>query len=60
MPDYRIYRIKDHRIAGPPEIIAADSDEEAVERAKPLMGGLDIEIWERPRFVRGIKMSDIA
>jgi hypothetical protein len=59
MPEYRIYRIKDHRIDGPPKLIVAHSDAEAVEQAKPLMGGLDIEIWEGPRFVRAIKIKDI-
>ena len=30
MPEYRIYRIKDHRIDGPPKLIVAHSDAEAV------------------------------
>ena len=58
MPDYRAYRIKHNHIDGPPGIIVADDDHDAIERAKLLMGGHDIELWDGPRFVAGLKSTD--
>jgi hypothetical protein len=55
MTEYRAYRIKNHRIDGPPEYFVASTDEDAVERAKGLIMGHDIELWAGPRFVIGIK-----
>jgi hypothetical protein len=54
MSDYRAYRLKNDHIDGPPGIIVADHDKEAIERAKSLADGHDIELWEGPRFVVGI------
>jgi hypothetical protein len=55
MPEYRAYRIKDHHIDGPPEIIVSATDDKALERAKGLIRDHDIELWAGPRFVIGIK-----
>jgi hypothetical protein len=55
MSDYRAYRLKDDHVDGPPGIIVADGDQEAIERAKSLANGHDIELWDGPRFVIGIR-----
>ena len=39
------------RIADPPVVVECASDAEIIEKAKPLLDGLDIEIWEGTRGV---------
>ena len=52
MPDYRIYKmIGDGPIATMPQIITHDTDEEAVEHAKRLLDGYDIELWGRSQLI---------
>jgi hypothetical protein len=51
MPEYRAYPIKDNHVVGVPEIVVADDDQQAVEQAKQLMSGGDIELWEGARLV---------
>jgi hypothetical protein len=58
MADYRAYRIKDDHVAGMPDIVVADNDEEAIGQAKGLTNGHDVELWAGPRFVIGIKSTD--
>jgi hypothetical protein len=58
MPDYRAYKIKNDHVAGVPTIITCDSDEQAIEAAKVLADGHDIELWDGPRFVIGIKAGE--
>jgi hypothetical protein len=58
MAEYRAYRIKDGRISTPPNIIVADDDKRAIEQAKQLVDGADIELWDRARFVRGFRTTD--
>jgi hypothetical protein len=46
MPDYRIYEInKEGHISGPPAIRDCPDDETAVQEAKRLFDGKDIEVW---------------
>jgi hypothetical protein len=54
MSDYRAYRLKDDHVDGPPGIIVADDDQKAIEQAKSLANGHDVELWDGPRFVIGI------
>ena len=57
MAEYKVYKIKDERIAEPPVVFEAPSDEMAAERAKQLTDGVDVELWQGPRFVMGFKGS---
>ena len=52
VPAYRLYKLRDaDRIADPPVVIECASDAEIIEKAKPLLDGLDIEIWKGTRVV---------
>ena len=59
MPDYRVYKIKNNNhVAGAPVVVTCDSDREAIQQAKKLVDGHDVELWDGPRFVIGIKSGD--
>jgi hypothetical protein len=58
MSEYRAYKLEHNRIAGPPSIVVADNDQEAIERAKQLVGGHDRRIMVRARLIAGIKSAD--
>jgi hypothetical protein len=51
MPDYRAYTIgrDGHFIASEPLVYADDS--QAIEKAKRLVDGHDVELWSGDRFV---------
>jgi hypothetical protein len=52
MPAYRLFRLRDaHRIAGPSAIVECESDAEVIAKAKAMLDGLDIEIWDDARMV---------
>jgi hypothetical protein len=52
MPEYRFYFIKhDGHIDRPPLGYEAPDDHMALVKAKQLVDGHDIEIWEGPRLV---------
>jgi hypothetical protein len=46
MAEYRVYQIKNGHVAGPPGIVAARSDLEAIEQAKQMVDRDDVEVWE--------------
>jgi hypothetical protein len=51
MPEYRAYKIgHDGRFFGAVELVCAD-DAEAMEQAKQLVDGHDIELWQLDRMV---------
>ena len=53
MSCYRIYTLKpDGHIGGPPRVVEARYDDEAIKQARPLLGRADIEIWCGARLVR--------
>jgi hypothetical protein len=58
MADYRAYLIKNNRVDIAATIIKVDTDTEAIEQAKQLVDGHDIELWQGPRFVIGFKSKD--
>ena len=64
MPYYRAYPVASQPTEGPatyagvpPFVIEADSDGAAIEAAKQLREGRDLELWEGARFVRAIKLD---
>ena len=58
MAEYRIYKIKDNHITEPPTVIQADADPVVIEKAKQMVDGHDVEVWEGPRFVIGLRSKD--
>jgi hypothetical protein len=55
MPDYRIYTVTSGgRIHGVPTIISCVDDREATEKARELIPGASIDVWERDRRVARI------
>ena len=58
MAEYRVYQIKDNRVAAPPTVIEADADPAAIEQARLLVNGCDMELWEGPRFVISLGSAD--
>ena len=56
MSAYRIYSIdRAGHISRPPEIVECADDQEAAQKAKQFLDGQDIEVWDGPRFVIGLK-----
>ena len=52
VPAYRLYKLRDDdRIVGSPVVIECDSDSEVIEKARAMLDGLDIEVWDGPRVV---------
>jgi hypothetical protein len=52
VPAYRLYRLKDgDRIVGPATMVECNSDSEVIAKAKAMLDGLDIEVWDGPRVV---------
>jgi hypothetical protein len=59
MAHYRIYTLfAGNRIAGPPQIVTGDNDQEAIQEAKQLLVGRDLEVRHGTRIVRRIKPTD--
>ena len=56
MAFYRLYTLnKQGQIFGPADLIEADTDESAIEKAKRLRGSLDQELWQDDRIVTTLK-----
>ncbi len=52
MPKYRVYFVdRTKHFSRPPEIVECDDDQEAIQKAKQLLDGLDVELWDGPRMV---------
>jgi hypothetical protein len=51
MPNYRVYFLTDGHTTDPPNIIEANDDSEAIQRAKSLLDGHDLEVWHETRLV---------
>jgi hypothetical protein len=59
MPAYRIYLInRTNYISRPPEIVECADDQEAAQKGKQLVDGHDVEVWDGPRFVIGLKSAE--
>ena len=58
MPACRVYSINQAgHISGPPEIVECPGDQEAAQIAKLFIDGKDVEVWDGPRFVVGLKAA---
>jgi hypothetical protein len=55
MTEYLVYPIDGARYAGPTQIIACETDVEAIEQAKALLEGDDLEVWDEGRFVAAVQ-----
>lgn len=52
MAEYHFYKIaRNGHVHGGPVVAHADTDMAAVAKARQLVDGVDIEIWEGPRLV---------
>lgn len=52
MQSYRVYPLdKDGHVNGPPDILTCEDDGTAIEKAKRLVNGHDIEVWYLDRLI---------
>ena len=52
MREYRVFFIeRNNRISSVPEIIECADDQDAIQKAMPLVDGHDVEIWHGDRLV---------
>ena len=52
MPAYRLFKLRDaDHIVGASTMVECHSDAEVIAKAKAMLDGLDIEIWDGPRLV---------
>ena len=52
MPAYRIYVLTtDGHIAGPPQVLECENEQEAIGKAPQLANGKAVELWEGPRLI---------
>ena len=60
MPAYRVYKIKNNQHRGRTRLHRqpATAIEKRSSTAKKLVDGHDVELWDGPRFVIGIKSGD--
>ena len=59
MPEYRFYRIRtDGHVAGPPIERDCPDDGVALEEARQLVNGQDIEVWQSTRIVAYLTPDD--
>jgi len=54
MPEYRVYPLDAGRLARPAQVLVCENDQEAIEKAEPLMNG-HAEVWDGARFVAIIR-----
>jgi len=58
MSDYRVYTIgRDGRFSNAVNI-ECDDDQEAIEKARQAIGGHDVELWQRDRFIARFSHND--
>ena len=52
MAEYRYYRVdKDGHVQGPSKVFEQENDAAAMARAKELVDGYDIEVWQLKRLI---------
>jgi hypothetical protein len=55
MPNYRFYTAN---YMNAPDFVECASDQEAISRAKQLLNGSDIEVWQGTRIIIRLRTSD--
>jgi hypothetical protein len=55
VPEYRLFHLSFGHIRGPAAIFNCDIDQEAIEKAKQMANGHDVEVWQGARRVIEIK-----
>ncbi len=58
MSEYRVFQFKSGHIGGAASVIDALTDQEAVAKAKRMVGSNDLELWEAARLVAKIKFKE--
>ena len=59
MPTYRIYAVsKDEHIHSAPRLIDCADDEAAMQKARQLLDGQALEVWEEKRKVGRLEPDD--
>jgi hypothetical protein len=53
--DYRAYFLRDEGCLSGAKPLVCENDDEAIEKAKLLLNGADIELWSGPRCVVRLK-----
>lgn len=54
MGSYRIYFLTEDHMVGPPSVIEAADDKDAIQRAKSLLDGHDLEVWDEKELLATI------
>lgn len=54
MHNYRVYFLTDGNMVDPPSLIEAADDKDAIQRAKALLVGHDLEVWNETQLVATI------
>jgi hypothetical protein len=57
VPDYRVYVVGDDGHFRDAVPLVCETDDEAIEKAKQLMDGHDLELWQLDRKVAEFKHS---
>lgn len=61
MADYRIYSVaQGDSFAGPPIVIACETDAEAIEKARERQTNRDLEVWQGARCIIRLKAPDAS
>ena len=55
VPEYQLFHLSFGHIRGPAEIFNCDIDQDAIEKAKRMVNGHDVEVWQGARRVIEIK-----
>jgi hypothetical protein len=59
MPDYQLYHLDSSgHIDRPPDGFACENDEAAIAKAKQLVDGHDVELWDLDRLVVRLESPD--
>ena len=59
MPEYRIFPLtSDNHIKNAPALVVCENDSAALEQAKKMLDGHNLEVWEGNRLVTRLTSTD--